>query len=136
MEFKLPPSYDDLFSKGDKICLHNNPDDTAYVTGVGEEQGDSQPLYVPAEDNQEKGLGNSQYREESSRPDKAPLIKKVLRKQQSTSTEPTKPAQEKDQEKKVLQTATTTQKSNKVASEKNKVQAKPNTTAKVESCSV
>ena len=88
VEFKLPPSYDDLFSKGDKICLHNNPDDTAYVTGVGEEQGDSQPLYVPAEDNQKKGLGNSQYREEESRPDKATHIKKMLLKQRATPAEP------------------------------------------------
>merc|ERR1719431_1488631 len=118
VEFKLPPSYDDLFSKGE-----------------GEEQGDSQPLYVPAEDNQEKGLGNSQYREESSRPDKAPQIKKILCKQQSTPAEPTKPAPEKDQEKKVMKTATPTQKSNKMTTEKTKVQPKPNTTAKVESSS-
>jgi len=135
VEFKLPPSYDDLFSKGDQICLHNNPDDTAYVTGVGEEQGDSQPLYVPAEDNQEKVLAYSQYREESSKPNKAPQIKKMLCKQQSTHAEPTKPAPEKDQEKKVMKTATPTQKSNKMTTEKNKVQPKPNTTAKVESSS-
>jgi len=114
VEFKLPPSYDDLFSKG-----------------VGEEQGDSQPLYVPAEDSQEKGLVNSQYREESSGPDKAHQIKTAMRKQQAT---PAKVAPEKDQDKKVSKVTTTSPKTNKITtSEMNKVQPKPNIAAKVES---
>ena len=136
VEFKLPPSYDDLFSKGDKICLDNNPNDTAIVTGVGEEQGDSQTLYTVSEENQEKGLVNSQYREESSKPDKAPQIKKMLRKQQSASIKPAKPAPEKDQDKTVLKTVTPAgQKTNKISTEINKLQPKLNTTAKAESSS-
>jgi len=119
VEFKLPPSYDDLFSKG-----------------VGEEQGDSQTLYTVSEENQEKGLVNSQYREESSKPDKAPQIKKMLRKQQSASIKPDKPAPEKDQDKTVLKTVTPAgQKTNKISTEINKLQPKLNTTAKAESSS-
>jgi len=116
VEFKLPPSYDDLFSKG-----------------VGEEQGDSQPLYAASEDNQERGLVNSQYREESSRPDKALQIKKMLRKQQETPSEPAKVAPEEEQDKKVKKITTTSQKTNKITTEINKVQPKPIITAKVES---
>jgi len=113
VEFKLPPSYDDLFSK--------------------EEQGDSQPLYAPSAENQEKGLVNSQYREESSKPDKAPQIKKMLRKQQSASIKPNKPAPEKDQDKTVLKTVTPAgQKTNNKSTESNKVQPKLNNTAKAE----
>ena len=137
MEFKLPPSYDDLFSKGDKICLDNNPNDKANVTGVGEEQGDSQPLYPVSEDNQEKGLVNSQYREESSKPDKTPQIKKMLHQQQLTPAEPIKTALERNQNKKGLKTPTltTTQKTNRNTTDMSKLQAKPNNTVKVESSS-
>jgi len=120
MEFKLPPSYDDLFSKG-----------------VGEEQGDSQPLYPVSEDNQEKGLVNSRYREESSKPDKTPQIKKMLHQQQLTPAEPIKTALERNQNKKGLKTPTltTTQKTNRNTTDMSKLQAKPNNTVKDESSS-
>jgi len=109
VEFKLPPNYDDLFSKG------------------GDEGGDSQLLKPPSTD--------IQYTEET-KPEKAPQIKKMLRKQQPSSpivpSEPVKPG---PQDKKVLKNGITTQKTNKVATEVNKAQTKANAAPKTESVS-
>jgi len=124
VEFRLPPSYDDLFSKGPEG-----------------EQEDSQPLYSVSNESDTENLIKSQYKEEISLPDKVPQAKKMLRKHQpqaSAAAEAVPPSSVQKstasvQDKKIQKNVSSTQKTTSTNAGLNPVQAKPKTTVKADS---
>lgn len=124
VEFRLPPSYDDLFSKG--------PDG---------DQEDSQPLYSVSNESDTEKLLKSQHTEEIALPDKAPQANKILRKQQPKPSEVSEavppPTVQKStpgvQDKKIQNRVASNQKTASTIAGINPVQAKPKTIVKTES---
>jgi len=116
VEFRLPPSYDDLFSKG--------PDG---------DQEDSQPLYSVSNESDTEKLLKSQHTEEIALPDKAKQQPKPSAASEAVPSPTVQKSTPGVQDKKIQNKVASNQKTASTIAGINPVQAKPKTIVKTES---